>query len=161
LTAFRTGLRLGELLGLHWSDIDWQAGTIHVQRSFNKKKIKPTKVGINQRVNMSEQLSQVLKKRYEARSNDSDIVFPLDGGYRAQNTVRKAFKAYIKAAGTRNIRFFDIRHTYASILISNGATLAYIKDQLGHSSIKATGDIYAHMLPNSMRDMINLLDDPS
>lgn len=169
LCAFRTGLRLGELLALHWSDIDWKGRTIHVQRSFNRSKVKATKTGINQRVDISDQLYQVLRKLFEEQKlraaqkgtwRTSDIIFPIDGQYRAQNSVRKAFKSFLKRADLREIRFHDIRHTYASILISNGASLSYIRDQLGHTSIKTTGDIYAHLLPSSMRGLTNLLDDP-
>ncbi|MDW7771252.1 MAG: tyrosine-type recombinase/integrase, partial [Desulfobulbaceae bacterium] len=63
-----------------------------------------------------------------------------------------------KKAGLRNIRFHDIRHTYASLLLSNGESPQYVKEQMGHHSIQITVDIYGHMIPSSNRDAVNLLD---
>jgi len=174
LCDFRTGLRLGELVALHWDDIDWEANVIIVQRSFkcNKKgdknqKTKAVKDGEERRVDMSAQLRSVLldlfrrRKLESAKSgswNTSKIIFHYQGRYRAQNTVRKAFNVMLKKAGLRKIRVHDVRHTYASLLISNGVSLAYIRDQLGHSSIKTTVDIYGHLIPSSMQHVVNELD---
>ncbi len=58
------------------------------------------------------------------------------------------------------MRLHDIRHTYASLLISNSESLAYVKDQLGHSSIEITADIYGHLIPSSNREAVNRLDNP-
>jgi integrase len=57
----------------------------------------------------------------------------------------------------RRIRFHDLRHTFASLLIQNGESLAYIKDQLGHSSIKMTVDVYGHLVPGANRAAVNRL----
>ncbi len=65
---------------------------------------------------------------------------------------------YSANAGTREIRLHDIRHTYASLLLSNGESPVYVKEQLGHSSIQITVDIYGHIIPNSNRDAVNRLD---
>ena len=119
---------------------------------------------------MSTQLKEVLfelfrkRKLDAARSgswNPSAIIFHHKGLYRAQNTVRKAFKKLLKKARLREIRVHDMRHTYASLLISNGVSLAYIRDQLGHSSIKTTVDIYGHLIPRSMQHVVNELDNAS
>ena len=177
LCDFRTGLRLGELIALHWDDIDWETNVIIVRRSFkcNKKdekeqKPKAVKDGEERRVDMSAQLRAVLLELFKRRKLDSaksgswstsKIIFHYRGRYRAQNTVRKAFNVMLKKAGLRKIRVHDVRHTYASLLISNGVTLAYIRDQLGHSSIKTTVDIYGHLIPRSMQHVVNELDDAS
>lgn len=55
----------------------------------------------------------------------------------------------------------DIRHTFASLLLSKGESPVYVKDQLGHSSIQMTVDIYGHLIPNSNRNAINSLDELS
>ncbi len=60
------------------------------------------------------------------------------------NVERREFEKSLQAAGLRKIRFHDLRHTTASLLIQNGAPRAYVNDQLGHSSIKITVDIYGH-----------------
>ena len=75
----------------------------------------------------------------------------------SQNTIRNIFKRILKKAGLREIRFHDIRHTYASILLSNGESPVYVKEQLGHSSIETTVDIYGHLIPSSNRDAVNRL----
>ena len=54
-------------------------------------------------------------------------------------------------ANLRQIRFHDLRHTFASLLIQNGESLAYVKEQLGHSSIKMTVDVYGHLVPGANR----------
>ena len=59
----------------------------------------------------------------------------------------------------RRVRFHDLRHTYASLLISQGESLAYVRDQLGHSSIKVTVDTYGHLVPGSNRKAVDKLDD--
>jgi len=175
LCDFRTGLRLGELIALHWDDIVWEANVIIVRRSFkcNKKgdkeqKPKTVKNGEERRVDISAQLRAVLldllrrRKLESAKPGNlttSNIIFNYRGQYRAQNTVRKAFNVMLKKAGLRKIRFHDGRHSYASLLISNGVSLAYIRDQLGHSSIKTTVDIYGHLIPRSMQHVVNELDD--
>lgn len=180
LCDFRTGLRLGELIALHWDDIEWDNNVINVRRSFRKsnkngkgkwvQKVKPLKDGEERQVDMSTQLKEVLfkllkKRKFDAAKsgswNPSAIIFHYKGHYRAQNTVRKAFKELLKKARLREIRVHDMRHTYASLLISNGVSLAYIRDQLGHSSIKTTVDIYGHLIPRSMQHVVNELDNAS
>jgi integrase len=61
-------------------------------------------------------------------------------------------------AGLREIRLHDIRHTFASLLLSDGASPVYVKEQLGHTSIQMTVDIYGHLIPSSNREMVNRLD---
>ncbi len=60
-------------------------------------------------------------------------------------------------ANLRQIRFHDLRHTFASLLIQNGESLAYVKEQLGHSSIKMTVDVYGHLVPGANRQAVNRL----
>ncbi|RZB34109.1 MAG: hypothetical protein SRB2_03502 [Desulfobacteraceae bacterium Eth-SRB2] len=59
------------------------------------------------------------------------------------------------------MHFHDIRHTFASLLLNKGKSPVYVKDQLGHSSIQMTVDIYGHLIPNSNRDAVNSLDELS
>jgi integrase len=64
-------------------------------------------------------------------------------------------------AGLRNMRFHDIRHAFASLFSSKGESPIYVKDQLGHSSIQMTVDIYGHLIPSGNRDAVNSLDEPA
>ena len=68
------------------------------------------------------------------------------------------YKALAKA-GLRRVRIHDLRHTFASLLIQNGESLAYVKDQLGHHSIQITVDIYGHLVPGANREAVARLDD--
>ena len=167
----RAGLRLGELLGLHWSDILWSRKLIYVRRSFKRQKVKPLKTGTERYVDMSDQLHAVLadlllRKERAATQDGTGEVPPIifansSGRYRAQNSVRKMFKKFLKGAGLREIRIHDMRHTFAALLLAKGASLSYLKAQLGHASIKTTGDTYGHLVPGELRNFVNCLDTES
>jgi integrase len=70
---------------------------------------------------------------------------------------RVVFHPCLRKAMLRRIQFHDLRHTFASLLIQNGESLAYVKEQLGHSSIKTTVDIYGHLVPGANRQAVNRL----
>jgi len=71
--------------------------------------------------------------------------------------LRKTFSLRLKKAGLRQIRFHDLRHTFASWLIGNEESLAYVKDQMGHHSIQITVDTYGHLIPGANREAVNRL----
>jgi integrase len=167
LCAFRTGMRLGELLALQWGDIDWQGQFIRVERSFKNGQLSHTKTGRVRRVDVSDQLREALSGLLTARKREAlaqgwaepvKWVFHHKGEPWAQNSARNYFKRILRKAGLREIRFHDIRHTFASLLLSFGQSPVYVKDQLGHSSISITVDIYGHMIPTSNREAVNQLD---
>lgn len=169
LCALLTGMRLGELLGLQWGDIDWNSKFITVQRSFRRGRLDRTKTGKTRRVDMSDQLYACLKRLYVQRKREAikqgmsapvESIFQKGGKHISQNSIRNVFKRILKKAGLRHIRPHDMRHTFASLLLSNGESPVYVKEQLGHSSINTTVDIYGHLIPSSNRDAINRLDNP-
>ena len=71
---------------------------------------------------------------------------------------RKIFNRLLVDAGMRRIRFHDLRHTFASLLLQNGEGLTYVKEQIGHSSIQVTVDIYGHLVPGGNRAAVDKLD---
>jgi len=165
--AFRTGMRMGELLALQWGDIDWKGRYIEFRRSYKLGKITPTKTGKIRRVDMSDQLLQTLRRFLVKRKEEdlssgtgevAEVIFHRDGKPMEQNFIRRIFKRVLSKAGLREIRFHDIRHTYASLLLTEGASPVYVKEQLGHSSIQMTVDIYGHLIPSSNRAFVNRLD---
>jgi len=85
-------------------------------------------------------------------------VFHRNGKPMEQNHIRRVFKRVLIKAGIREMRFHDIRHTFASLLLSYGQSPVYVKEQLGHSSIQMTVDIYGHLIPGSNRGAVNQLD---
>ena len=73
--------------------------------------------------------------------------------------LKRAWAKCLEASGLRRIRFHDLRHTYASLLIEQGAHPKYIQEQMGHSSIQVTMDTYGHLFPNRNRGWVNRLDE--
>ena len=80
-----------------------------------------------------------------------DLVFPSKAGtvLDQSNVTNYQFLPCLERAGLRRFRFHDLRHTFGSLLIQDGASLAYVKDQMGHSSIQVTVDIYGHLIPGA------------
>ncbi len=122
LVAFRTGMRMGELLALHWDDVMWERKVIRVERTFRRGKIGKPKNGKVRYTDMSRQVIRVLKKLHKRRKDDEQIIFPRKGkgSYIPQNSIRRIFKKILREADLKDIRFHDIRHTFASILASDG-----------------------------------------
>lgn len=169
LCGLRTGMRLGELLAVRWGDIDWTSHFIVVQRSYRRGKFGLPKSGKARRVDMSDQLEATLKKllqkkRKEALANGKGEVDGLvfcnkDGKPFEQNFIRRVFKRILKKAGLREIRVHDLRHTYASLLLSQGVSPVYVKEQMGHHSISITVDIYGRWITSGDRAVVNKLDE--
>jgi integrase len=170
LCAFRTGMRLGELLALKWGDISWGGKYVEVNRSYNRGEYGPTKTRRSRRVDMSDQLQETLRTIYKSRvvvqfpgesdtKPDLGLIFQRNGKPFEQNRIRRILKAILIRAEMKDMRFHDIRHTYASILLSsNNVNLVYVKDQMGHKSIQTTVDIYGHLIPGSNQGLVNCLD---
>lgn len=170
LCAMRTGMRLGELLGLQWGDVDWSGKFIRVSRSYKLGRLTPTKTGKVRRVDTSNQLLETLKTLHVARKKEAlesgageviATIFHRGGKHMEQNYIRRVFKRLLVKAGLREIRLHDTRHTFASLLLSDGASPVYVKEQLGHTSIQMTVDIYGHLIPSSNRERVNRLDSQS
>jgi integrase len=168
MTAFSTGLRLGELLALEWSDIDWHRKRLEVSKSFRRRgRIGKPKNGKSRWVDISDDLLPVLRDLLTRRKREAlegglgepiAVIFHRDGKHVSQNTIRYTFNRILKKAGLRKIRFHDIRHTYISLLISSGAKLNYVMEQAGHHSIKMTVDRYADYIPTGDTSEVNLLN---
>ena len=170
LTLCRTGMRLGEVIALQWGDIDFNNRFIIVRRSRSKSHTSTPKNDKYRNVDMSRQLTECLsklkikrKEEYLAKGEDvpewifiSEIGTPLIEGHWRE----RVFKKILEKAKMRQIRIHDIRHTYASQLIQDNRSLAYIKDQLGHHSIQVTVDIYGHLVPGANKEVVDSLDDP-
>ena len=165
MCAFRTGMRLGELLALQWGDIDWNDRYILVNRSYRRKIVSTTKSGEARRIDMSDQLLEALRmhERAQKRAWEYDIdglVFHRKGSHMDEKFIRRIYERVLSKAGIRKRRFHDIRHTYGSMLLSKGVSVLYVKEQMGHSSIQITVDTYGHWIPNSNRAAVNSLDEP-
>ena len=171
LLLARTGMRLGEALALKWTDIDFHGRFINVERGFSRGKIETPKSGKSRRVDMSKQLSIVLsglkhRRKVETISKgwktipEWVFVSSLGTSLDINNWRRRIFDKALEKAGLRKVRIHDLRHTFASLLIQAGESLVYIRDQLGHHSIKVTVDIYGHLAPGGNKAAVDRLDDP-
>lgn len=172
LTAVTTGLRRGEVLGLRWQDLDLGVGTISVRRSLGAKAgIGNTKTRSSVRqVVLSPMLIEALKthraRQAEERLKcgphyrDHGLVFTVAGGdpIGPRNLVRQ-FKAILKKAKLpQTVRFHDLRHTHATLLLKKGVHMKVVSERLGHSSVSITGDIYAHVLPSMQQEAAGKAD---
>ena len=168
MCALRTAMRLGELLALQWGDIDFANRCIHVRRNLVAGRLTSTKNKQRRRVDMSLVLTQTLKRLLTARKREAlksgeavpPWVFLTPTGHRVDgdNLRDRVFYRLLEKAELRRIRIHDLRHTFASLLIQQGESLAYVQQQLGHSSIQVTVDVYGHLIPGANRAAVDRLD---
>jgi len=170
LTSLHTGMRSGEVIALQWPDLDWNGKFIEVRRQVVRGKVTTlkTKNG-RRRVDLSDDLLETLatlkKKRQEEAlrlgSNEiSEWVWANEKGQRIDigNVKSHSFKRVLRKAGLRDIRYHDLRHTYASQLLAQGEPVTYVSQQLGHANPQITFKVYAHWIPNkSQRQAVNRL----
>ena len=175
--AIYTGMRKGEILGLRWKDVNLEAGTIKVtqtlQRVIGKGLVYgEPKTGSSRRtIHVSLSVVELLKEikvrqtenklQYGPEYQDHGLVFcqkigkPID-----QQQMRKTYKAALRRAGLPDIRFHDLRHTHASLLLSEGSTpLKVVQERLGHSRPSITADVYSHALPHMQKEAANLFEE--
>ncbi|HVN96176.1 MAG TPA: tyrosine-type recombinase/integrase [Syntrophorhabdaceae bacterium] len=164
LTAFLTGLRAGELWALKWSDIDWSSGKLFVRRSVWKGGFQTPKTRKSVRkVDMPQQLIQALKRwKLASPVGELDLVFPgIKGGTANHvNVMNRQFYPALRRAGLRQVSFHSLRHSNASMRIQGGQNIKYISEQLGHSTIRITLDIYGHLFNdvNFTKQQVELLE---
>lgn len=155
LTAFRSGLRLGELFGLEWGDIDFVARRIHIQRSYHLGHATLPKGKRKRWVPMCPSLVEALKTHKHLKGN---LVFCRpDGSHLTRDIVKHPFDRITFAAGLHRIRLHDMRHSFASQLVMAGVPLKFVSEMLGHTEIKMT-ERYTHLTPNSVQSYIGVLD---
>lgn len=153
LTSIFTGLRANELWGLTWEDIDLDKNMIHVRHSLWKGKLNVPKTETSQRkVDIAPSLSLELKKwKLQSPKNDMNLVFPTRFGHPVihSNFVQLYFKPALKEAGLNAVKWHSLRHTNASVRIRSEQNPKYLSQQLGHSSIKITFDLYGHLFEDA------------
>ena len=178
LLALNTGMRLGELFGLMWSDIDMKKGTIHVQRSLvtsiTKRKIfeEPKTAKSKRKIPIPQSALKDLQryKKWQEwqqnllgdKWNSTNLVVTntTGGAYDTSNFTTRTFKKMLESAEIdRSFKFHDLRHTHASLLLLQGVHVKVVSERLGHSTITMTLDTYSHLLPGMQETAVNALDD--
>ena len=169
LFLLRTGCRLGEAIALQPGDVDFRGRFIQIRRNFTNGRLTTPKNGKSRRIDLSTRLAEVLKQHLvnqelEALGKDCvkpEWLFCNETGHMVDpdNVRKRVFYKVLKKTGLRRIRIHDLRHTFATRLLMNGESPAYVKEQMGHSSIQVTVDLYCHWLPGSNRQAVDRLDE--
>ena len=174
--AVATGMREGELLALRWRDINFDNGNLHISRGVSYiaghgyVEDEPKTAKGRRRLVLPSFAIEILKqhraRQLEARLKagakwqDRDIVFcNIYGGFLDPAHLRQRFHKLLKEANLPNIRFHDLRHSAATILLSMGVHPKVVQEILGHSQIAVTMDTYSHVLPSMQMEAMNKLDD--
>lgn len=174
--AVVTGLRQGELLGLKWSDLDWTSRRIQVQRQVQRRKgdglvfCEPKSASGRRVIVLGK---STIEKLREYRNNqlkesillgekwqDYDLIFPSPIGTPLDpSNVLKAYKDCLKRAGLPNLRFHDLRHSAATLMLQQGVNPKIVSERLGHSDISLTLNTYSHVLPPMQEEAAEKMDD--
>ncbi len=167
--AINSGMRQGELFGLQWTDLDLEAGLVTVQRALDRRGNEGgTKTGRGRRpIDLPNRAVEALKahqQRMNKEGHGSKLVFcdTLGGPLRNPNVIRRSFRPILERAGLPRMRFHDLRHAHASLLLLMGESPKVVQERLGHAKIELTLGTYSHLLPGIQRaaaDRLNALLD--
>jgi integrase len=160
--ACLTGLRQGELFALRDRALDLARRSIVVEAGAREGKLVPTKTAAGRRqVRLSGEALRILREQLLARSpNDLGLVFPTPNGsvWRKDNFMARVFRPAVRRAHLEPLRFHDLRHTYAALMVAAGAHPKLLQAQLGHTSINVTLNTYGHLFPDAFADVGEALD---
>jgi integrase len=163
MLTIMSGARQGELLGLKWKDVDWLNNQIHIQRTFNEGAwYKPKSKASKRKIDLGPAMMSALKEwKVACPPSELDLMFPNEAGkpINHSNMLWRHFFPALKKAGIKRIRFHDLRHTYASLLIEQGENIKYIQSQLGHSSPTVTLNVYAHLMKPTNQEAASKLEN--
>ncbi len=172
--AVTSGLREGELLGLRWQDVDLERRAVRVRQQLTRTKtglsFTTPKNGKGRNVAIMDLTVAALKahrnRQADERSKmgdlwqDTHLVFtsitgtPLDVG----NLTNRSFRPLLERASLPRIRFHDLRHTFATLFLSNGTHPKIVQEMLGHANISMTMDTYSHVLPNMQGEAVDKVE---
>jgi integrase len=173
--AITTGMRQSEILALKWSDMDWDRSTLTIQRQLLRKYencnyYSSLKTSAGRRtISLGLNTIQTLKEHHKRQITEkdkmgdqwdqNDLLFPSLNGkpIHQRNLVRK-FKKVLNESGLREIRFHDLRHTAASLMLNHGVPTIIVSKRLGHSKVSITLDTYGHLLPGMQQETANFID---
>lgn len=174
--AIHTGMRQAELIGLKWEDIDWSLSTLQVKRQVRHFKgasyafLEPKSKSGTRIIRLGKQALEILrnhKREQETFINsvgqdwiDLDLVFPSSVGTPlTASNIRRDFRKLLAVSGLPKIRFHDLRHTAASLMLNHGIPVLIVSKRLGHSKPSITLDVYGHLIPSRQEEAAQLMDD--
>jgi len=171
--ALATGMREGELIALRWRDVDLEAGTVQVLRTLKKtpqgRAFGKAKSARSRRLIALPAMATDVLRRHRTRQleerrqlgeawENHDLVFCNEGGGRLslgtfdRRKPRGWFTTLLNRAAITPVRFHDLRHTAATLLLAQGVNVKVVSEMLGHSSVAITLTLYGHVLPHMQRD---------
>ncbi len=173
--AVLTGLRRGEICALHWTDVDFDSKVLYVRRTMSRYAKfglvvnDPKSKSSRRKILLPDLAIQALQEHRERQKQerlragdiwiDQGFVFTNRRGGRIEpHYVLRHFKKMLHDLGLSDMRFHDLRHSAATILLALGVDLKVIQKLLGHSTISITADIYAHLLPSMQEEAMEKLD---
>jgi len=162
--AIKTGMRQGEIFGLMWTDIEWEKGYLRVQRQAQRfkgqgmlfvppktkagRRTIPLGVDLLKMLREHREKQEVLKTKIGCNWHDKNLIFPSKtGNPLSESNLLKEYKNLLEASGLPKMRFHDLRHTAASVMLNRGVPLLVVSRILGHSKPSTTLDIYGHLIP--------------
>ena len=171
ITAALSGMRMSELVAMKWGNLDMDGQQYHVKERYYMGAFDSPKSRQSRRsVDLTSSVVMALRGHRAAQNErklaagaeyeDQNLIFAWDNGKpnTQPNLLREALQNALEAAGLPQIRFHGLRHSYATLLIDQGATPKYIQHQLGHASIKQTFDTYGHLMPDAGAALAEALD---
>jgi integrase len=176
VVALTTGMREGEVLGLRWRDVDFAGGAVEVRGSLQRVPsglvlAEPKTNRSRRHIGLTDTAVSALRQhrarqaeerlRFGAAwSNDLDLVFVDELGKPIEATkfLRNSFKPLLTAAGLPPIRFHDLRHSAATLLLGRGIHPKIVSEMLGHSQVGITLDLYSHVTPTMQREATNAME---
>lgn len=160
LVAIYTGARFSEILGLTWDDIDFDAKTIRINKTWdyhNHQGFLPTKTPHSIRtIRVNNKLLNYLK----LLPDTSDRLFKIEGADFMNSRINRALKRYLKQAGIdkQGFSFHSLRHSHVAYLLSQGVDLYAISKRLGHANMSITSNVYAYFIDEYKRKSDNLIE---
>ena len=180
ITALALGLRRGEALGVRWQDVDFENATLRIEQSIQRlsrkitdtpglQAVAPKTPSARRALSMPASVARALRthraRQAEERLGagtawkDSGLVFTnYCGGPLEPNIVRNAFKKSLQAAGLVDMRFHDLRHSAATLLLHEDVSLKVLQELLGHSQFALTAKVYAHVKRRALDEAAQKMD---
>jgi integrase len=163
--AVHTGMRQGEMLALRWQDVDIENAVLSVRRTLTRRGGKvafgePKTKKSRRSIRLTLQAVDALRAHLERQLRDMEIlgdhyqdqglIFTTDTGapINPSNLRQRSFTPLLKRAGLPHMRFHDLRHTCATLLLSRGVHPKFVQELLGHATIAITLDTYSHVIPS-------------
>jgi integrase len=173
--ALHTGMREGELLGLKWDDLDWVTRQLHVKRQLQVMPgkglvfVEPKTASGHRTIVLSKSMVQKLYEHLDDQDQnrrqagekwqENGLIFPTPIGTPMARNMYKDFRKLLERIGLPLIRFHDLRHTAATLMLQQGIHPKIVQESLGHADISMTLNAYSHVLPCMHEEAAEKMDE--